>query len=45
MTDIKKRVRTIEQRLGAPVPAGEIDWPALLARIAIEGKRLVDLPR
>lgn len=45
MTDIKQRVRRVEQRLGTPVPHGEIDWPALLARIAKEGRRLVKLDR
>ncbi len=45
MSEIKSRIRRIEERIGKLAGHDEIDWPALLAHVARHGKQLVDLGR
>lgn len=45
MSEIKSRIRKIEQRVAPKPSAGEIDWKALIADVAKNGKRLVDMDR
>lgn len=41
MSEIKSRIRKIEQRIGPTPDADAIDWAALIANVAKSGKRLV----
>jgi hypothetical protein len=41
MSNVKLRVEKMEQRLGANLAPGAIDWPALVAYVAKCGKRLI----
>ena len=43
MSEIKSRIRKIEQRVGPKPDADEVDWAALIAHVAKNGKRLVEM--
>lgn len=43
MTDLRGRLRRVEERLALTVDKDGIDWPALFAHVAKHGKRLVDV--
>ncbi len=45
MTEIRSRIRKVEQRVGKQPEPGKIDWGALLAHVAKNGKRLVEMDR
>lgn len=45
MSEIKSRIRKIEQRVAPKPAAGEIDWDALLPNVAKYGNRLVEMDR
>jgi hypothetical protein len=45
MTEIRSHIRRIEQRVGKQPELGKVDWDALLAHVAKNGKRLVEMDR